>query len=120
MPIYIYKCKDCGVSQEVMRRMSQCNDPLECSCGGETGRDFNGECAGNGNKEYGETKWSQSLAINPNQIAEHKRLFPDVKVRADGCPGFDSVQQHDRYLEKTGFQKLPQRIRRKGKRVATK
>jgi len=116
MPIYIYKCKDCGESTELMRRMSQAGDPVTCTCGGETGRDFGGECAGAGNKEYGETKYSQSLAISPTQFAEHKRLFPDVKIREDGCIGFDSVQQHDAYLKKTGFYKHPQRIRRKGKK----
>jgi len=93
--------------------MSQCDDPLTCECGGKTGRDFHAEGAGAGSKEYGETFWSQSLAIGPSQTAEHKRLFPDVKVRPDGCIGFDSPRQHDKYLKRTGFTKLSGKNKKK-------
>jgi hypothetical protein len=51
------------------------------------------------------------MAISPDQIEEHGKLFPDVKVLPDGCIQFDNYQQHDDYLKKTGFQKLPQKIK---------
>ena len=118
MPIYIYKCRECDTRTEVSRSMSQSTDPFTCGCGsGDTGRDFKAEHAGAGDKEYGKTKWSQSLAISPDQIAEHRQLFPDVRVREDGCIGFDSYRQHDRYLEKTGFVKQTQKCRRRATKV---
>jgi hypothetical protein len=54
---------------------------------------------------------SESLAINPNQIEEHRKLFPDVKVRGDGVLEFTSFKSHDKYLEQTGFVKHPQKIK---------
>lgn len=54
---------------------------------------------------------SDSLAINPEQIAEHKKEFPNVGVLPDGRIEFNSFRQHDRYLKKTGFYKHPKKIR---------
>ncbi|MBE3139508.1 MAG: hypothetical protein IMZ53_02890 [Thermoplasmata archaeon] len=54
---------------------------------------------------------SDSLAISPEQIPEHRQHFPDVDVLPDGRPHFTSVSQQSRYLEKAGFDKKPQRIR---------
>ena len=114
MPLYTFKCEQCEERTTVRRTMADSGKPFVCGCGSkETGRDFQAEHAGAGDKEYGETRYSQSLAMSPDQIEEHKRLFPDIKVRADGCPGFDSYRQHDDYLKKTGFVKLPQRNRRR-------
>lgn len=63
-------------------------------------------------KPYLRTKYSDSLAVSMNQIAEHKKMFPDVKVDAEGRPGFDNVQQQDRYLEASGMIKHPQKIKK--------
>jgi putative FmdB family regulatory protein len=36
MPLYEYKCKNCGAVSSELRLMSRRNDPLECTeCGGE-------------------------------------------------------------------------------------
>lgn len=48
---------------------------------------------------------SDSLAIHPSQIEEHRKLFPDVNVLPDGRPEFTSVKNRDNYLKKTGFVK---------------
>ena len=63
---------------------------------------------------------SQALAMNPSQIAAHKKLFPDVEVTPDGCPEFKSVRQHTRYLEKVGMEKVTQKSKkpRNAKRIA--
>jgi hypothetical protein len=59
--------------------------------------------------EKGDTFWSESLAISPDQAAEHRRQFPDVKIDTEGRLGFDSVKQRSDYCEKTGFVKKSQR-----------
>ena len=62
---------------------------------------------------------SDSLAIHPSQRAEHEREFPNVRLDKQCRPVFDNFTQHENYLKKTGFQKLPQKIRRAGaKRLA--
>jgi hypothetical protein len=73
-----------------------------------------------GQREYATPLVSQSLAMSPEQIGEHRRLFPDVQVTPDGCPVFTSFSQHDAYLKKTGFQKLPGKRKAKSHRNVTR
>lgn len=60
---------------------------------------------------------SDSLAVHPSQIKEHRQQFPDIDVLPDGRPRFTSVKQQDKYLNQTGFVKHTQRIRPKGKKL---
>lgn len=59
---------------------------------------------------------SSSLAINPGQIAEHKKHFPDVDVLPDGRIKFTSVKQQSNYIDKCGFHK-PEKKRKKQRSV---
>jgi len=59
---------------------------------------------------------SDSLAISPDQIKEHREQFPDIDVLPDGRIRFTSFRQHDKYLKKTGFRKVPQKIKKLGKK----
>lgn len=78
-----------------------------------------------GNCTYGKSLISDSLAINPCQIAEHRAKFPNVEVLPTGQLRFDDFKTHDEYLEKTGFRKRPALFTKRrtkhgvGKRVAT-
>lgn len=60
---------------------------------------------------------SDSLGIHPSQIAEHKKLFPHIEVTADGRPCFNSPRQQERYANACGFDKKPQKNRRRGVRL---
>ena len=62
---------------------------------------------------YSKPIHSDSLAISPTQVAEHKRLFPNIEIDSEGRPVFDNYKDHDAYLEATGFAKSPQKIRHK-------
>ncbi len=117
MPIYCFSCK-CGEDIEVVRPMSQSGEFQMCVCGKKMNRDYQAMNIMSGNKEYGKAIISDSLAMNPNQIPEHNRLFPDIKVLPDGRPVFDNYQKHDAYLKKTGFEKARKKIKKKGKRIA--
>lgn len=68
-------------------------------------------------KEYFHPLHSDSLAINPSQIPEHRKLFPNVNVDSEGRPIFENFRQHDDYLETCGFQKQIQRLKPKGIRI---
>ncbi|KKM90483.1 hypothetical protein LCGC14_1238160 [marine sediment metagenome] len=106
----------------MLKPMSKSDEPEYCEAegcvtpGAGLDRDFVSERGGQGNVNYAKPRVSDSLAMNPEQIPEHNRLFPDIKVLADGRPTFDNVQQQDKYLKATGFHKLPQKIRNRGKR----
>jgi len=61
---------------------------------------------------------SDSLAIHPDLIPEHRKLFPSVEVKPDGRPVFTSVRQQEKYANRCGFEKKPQRNRKRGMRIS--
>ena len=81
-------------------------------------RDFKTDLPHAASDRYDKPIVSSSMAINPEQIAEHKATFPDIAVTPEGCPVLDNYSQHEAYLEKTGFVKHPgKRVNNSGKRV---
>lgn len=94
-----------------------CSTPEE---GVVMNRDYHNERKGVVGTEKGDTFWSQSMAISPSQAAEHRRLFPNVRVREDGCLGFDSVKERDAYCDRTGFYKVPGKQKRRTKKIPVK
>lgn len=60
---------------------------------------------------------SDSLAIHPDQTAEHRKNFPDVGVLPDGRLEFSSVRSQERYANQCGFDKKTQRVRNRGNRI---
>lgn len=119
MPFYSFVCDKCGQKWEQFREMEHSNDPSLCRCGEWMRRDFKIDCpaVGGGAHKYRRPIVSDSLAINPDQIEEHHRLFPDVKILDDGRPVFEDYKTHDAYLEKTGFVKQRQKIKHRTKKA---
>ena len=102
MPLYEYLCR-CGKHEElVMSMKDDIPASLPCACGKEKGRVFSVRCHAD---RYTTPIVSDALAMNPNQIAEHKRMFPDIEVMPDGRPVFDNFDKHEAYLKATGFRK---------------
>lgn len=115
MPQYDFAC-DCGHKQSVIWPMSKSKNILCCpECGDSMYREYNFRT---GNKTYKQPLISDSLAINPEQITEHREHFPDVEVLPDGRPKFENYKQHNDYLAKTGFVKQTQKVKKKGKIIA--
>jgi hypothetical protein len=99
--------------------MDGCKE-YRCECGTDEVRDFKAERKGVVGTEKGDTFWSQSMAISPSQAAEHRRTFPNVRVRSDGCLGFDSVKERDTYCRRTGFYKVPGKKKRRTRKIPAK
>jgi hypothetical protein len=97
--------------------MEHSNDVTICECGGQMRRDWQASLPHAGNRVYRRSIVSDSLAVTPAQVEEHRRLFPDVKMLDDGRPVFDSYKTHDDYLKKTGFVKQPQKIKHRTKKA---
>lgn len=115
MPRYDFAC-NCGNKQSVIRSMKDYKKSLKCSkCGRKMFRTYNFSVGGD---TYSKPIVSDSLAISPEQISEHRELFPDVEVTSEGQPVFENYRQHDNYLKKTGFRKKQQKLKPKGKRIA--
>jgi hypothetical protein len=87
-------------------------------CGSTMLRDFRGVRVSKGSKQYSRQIVSDSLAMNPNQIAEHRRMFPNVQVTKEGQPVFDNFTEHEAYLKKCNIVKKPKSKKKKGKRMA--
>jgi putative FmdB family regulatory protein len=120
MPIYCYRCPECGKAEEIVKPMREAGQEEYCKhCSRSDdepifmNRDFGSEKKGVVGTEKGDTFWSQSLAISPSQFAEHRRMFPNVRLRSDGCPGFDSVKERSDYCDRTGFYKVPGKQKRR-------
>ena len=117
MPFYSFICGKCGQKWEQFREMDHSNDPALCRCGELMRRDFKADKPMAGNRTYHKPIVSDSLAVSPTQVEEHRRLFPDVKILDDGRPVFEDYKTHDAYLEKTGFVKRPQKIKHRTKKA---
>ena len=121
MPRYCFICSECNSKKIVVRSMNRSNVPTMCSCGATTmRRNFRAEMplVGAGKRSYHRPIVSDSLAMNPDQIPEHRRLFPDVQVTSEGQPVFDNFESHEKYLEKCNIVKEPQKKKKRGKRIS--
>jgi len=110
--IHSFVCDSCGfvvkdTNTKCMHRCPNCKNQ-------DMRWDLSGIGISNGDYEH----ISDSLAINPDQISEHKRLFPNIDVLPDGRPRFTSSKQQERYAERCGFYKKKQKTKPKGKRIA--
>jgi len=98
--------------------MVETDDHQTCKlCGFAMNRDYQADLFAPGNKDYAAPLHSDSLAISPDQVKEHQRLFPDVKIDLECRPVFENYKQHDGYLKKTGFVKHRQKTRKKGRKL---
>ena len=113
MPTYCYKCGPCDYAFEEYHCMADDNKAVPCpKCNGYTRRDWAAEHPmARRTEDYDHPIHSDSLAMNPNQVAEHRRMFPDIKIDSECRPVFSNYVAHDKYLKACGLVKNPQRIR---------
>lgn len=118
MPTYCYRCLNCKATSEVVRPMKKYHEPFKCpECGIEMVRNYAAERPNIGDKEYSRPIHSDSLAIMPSQVEEHKKKFPNIKLDSECRPIFDNYREHQKYLDATGFRKARQQIKRRGKKL---
>jgi len=111
MPLYEFKCEQC--QETITQVLSMKGDiPESVPCVGCNGIPAYRVWAFNAHDDsYNTPLVSDALAVHPSQVEEHRRKFPNIKVRPDGRPEFTSFSQHDAYLKATGFHKKPQKNR---------
>ncbi len=121
MPMYTYTCPECIHQEEIMKPMVDFDKDEYCElCGASTNRNFQADLPHAASDRYDKPIVSDSMAIHPEQIKEHERLFPDIKVTKEGQPIFEKYSQHEAYLKKTNYVKERQTPKRRGKAIPTK
>ena len=114
MPFYDFKCPACDHIVTEFLSMLETNKVIRCKrvyCDSAVmKRNYQTEHI-QANMDYHKPHISDSLAIHPDQTAEHKQVYPDVGVLPDGRIQFDSPKIHDNYLKKRGMFKHPQKKR---------
>lgn len=108
MPYYDYKCPKCGHVDELVKPMSASNTVETCpQCHAVMDRDYSAEVrTTNSDYDNGREIHSDSLAIHPDQIAEHHQRYPNVSLDSACRPVFTSVKQRARYLDARGVEKI--------------
>jgi hypothetical protein len=77
-----------------------------------------GKVFGINNAPYPKPLHSDALGIQPDQVTEHREMFPDVELDSERRPVFTNANQHDAYMEKAGIRKDVQKTRRPGEVIA--
>ena len=106
MGLWDYKCPKCGWEAEVWGEAW--NDSQTCrQCEAAMDRDYRGygRVVDNTTNNAREIH-SDSLAILPDQVAEHHARYPDVPLDSACRPVFTSVKQREKYLEGRGVVKI--------------
>ena len=118
MPVYSFICPKCEVKTERVRTMPHANNRCMCSCGTKMNRDFQADIPFTSGDYHNGAVHSDSLAISPDQRAEHLKTFPDIKLDSQNRPVFDNFQSHQAYLDKCNIVKERKKIKPKGVRIA--
>lgn len=117
MPVYTFVCDQCSFLEERILSMNDADKSQFCKCGYQMRRDFQTDLPHAPNV-YKRPIHSDSLAINPEQRAEHEKLFPDIKLDDQHRPVFDNFTSHENYMKKCNIVKERQKTKPRGKRIA--
>ena len=118
MPIYSFICSECDAKDERMRDMKDAGKVCKCTCGAKMNRDFAADVPFASGNTYVKSIHSDSLAISPDQRAEHEKIFPDIKLDNQCRPIFDNFSSHQKYLDKCNIVKERKKVKPKGRRIA--
>lgn len=110
MIIHKFCCDKCGI--EVIDTNTKCTHYCP-KCNSAMRWDLKGIGIANGDYYH----VSDSLAIHPDDIPQHRKMFPNIEVKPDGRPVFTSVKQQEKYANRCGFYKKKQRNRKRGVRI---
>lgn len=118
MARYSYICPYCTYTYEDARSMFAPEPVINCEvCNHKMKRDYSVDRFNTGSKKYTKPLISHSMAMHPEQIAEHRQLHPEVEVTKDGCPIFNNTKEHDNYLKKMKWEKRPSKRMRRPKKL---
>ena len=119
MPLYSFICLNCKNKEEHVHPMKKCDMTHKCpKCKLKMIRDFRADIPFASGDYHQGAIHSDSLAISPDQRAEHLQKFPNIKLDSQNRPVFDNFQKHQKYLDKCNLVKERKKIKPKGVRIA--
>lgn len=95
MPVYEFACEKCGEVVEKLRPMKDSGKAEKCpECGTKMVKCYNPPA------RFGQT-WDkpildESVGVNANQVAEHRRMYPDIPLTNDGRVIVKSMPERNR------------------------
>lgn len=105
MPIYVYRCTVCGKATEDFRPVPEPRVLIECSaCGQAAERSYSDERVNT--DMIDNERWSESMGVAPNQVAEARRLFPDSTYDKQGRLLIRSRSHKKQELKRRGYAEL--------------
>jgi len=111
MPAYSFVCPKCENKEERVRAIKNADKRCMCTvCGVKMNRDFQTDIPF-ASGDYKRAIHSDSLAISPDQRAEHEKTFPNVKLDKQCRPVFDNFQNHEAYLKKCNIVKERKKVK---------
>jgi putative FmdB family regulatory protein len=102
MPVYAYKCKQCGEEQTDVRAVKARNRPAKCRCGGRAIRALALETP-KSERDYASPILSDAMGVHPSQVDEHRRRFPDIPMTDDGRVVIRNKAEGRRIRKALGF-----------------
>ena len=104
MPIYDFKCEECGNEQHEITLSIRENVPEPECCGTRMIRDYR---TGRGhNAGYDKPILSDALGVHPSQLKAEQVRHPDREYTPDGRLVIRSHQDRERYLKQDGYHDL--------------
>ncbi len=102
--VYCFECPVCEAKKDVVRPVRDHALPEVCDCGHPMRRDHQTEHTGvRGN--YNKPIISTSMAFDSRDVAEHRRVHPNIDLKIDGQtahPILRSLSQKQKYVRARG------------------
>jgi putative FmdB family regulatory protein len=111
MPVYCFRCPQCGHVEEHVRTIERRNDPCPCpnthAHGAQLAQMERDIFSENGqwspNIDYDKPVFSESLGVHPSQVAKAQAKHPWMKYQSDGTLRIDSPAEYARVRKELGF-----------------
>lgn len=117
MPVYVYRCRVCGATEDRLRRIGERNDPIAHMCMSSSpdttsipGTPVIRDMVRDITEEHSHTDTgyqtpilSEALGISPSQINDAKRRFPHHNFHPDGRMILSSHGERKQVMKDLGF-----------------
>lgn len=104
MPVYCYKCPECGQIEEAVRTIEGRGDCPECPhCDGVATERAIGEEQGAVQTEWVEPIYSDAAGVHPDQVPEARNRFKNHEYADDGRMIFRSHAHRRQCLKDIGM-----------------
>jgi putative FmdB family regulatory protein len=102
MPIYEYKCPNCGTKEEVITTKYEPSEFISCKCGSRKKKIISLPNTDLKNNE----RLSSTMGVNPRQIKEAEKRFPGSKYTPDGRLIINNRQDKIKKCKERGLSEL--------------